>query len=304
MHFHDKARRAASLSTRIARLQRLLSERPEDEKLLLALRGLVRRSDEARSALIDAVERTSIDVVDYRITQIHERYPIKSITESLSTFQSSLTAIHDSITNGPKRKARYSELLIAETTLEFEFFYPGSKGFMLSVPTDKNLFGGSLDQTSDAFFDYLGISSIDSARDASKSLGLAAISTLYSWVHANAKWGNTVDYEWRARRTKLLGQHIPFETFQLLEEVFRGAEAVTQTETEVRGALVGIDVSKETFHFVQPEGESFKGRLHSDFPNREWAIPKNYVAKIIKTEREIPATGEVKESFELVNLAD
>lgn len=303
MQFADRVRRVASLSARISRLQRLMAERPDDERLMIALAGLAKRAEVARNAFSEMVEETSFEVLDYRVSQIDDHYPIRSVADSLSDFQSSLTSVHDAIVNGPKVKARYSDACIAQTTLNLEFFYPGSKGFILSVPSEQDLFGGSLDKTADAISDYLDINNIDGARDASRTLGLAAISTLYKWVASNAKWGNSIDYEWKARKFKSTGQHIPFEKFALLEEVFRGAEEITREPLSFHGVLVGLDVSKRTFHLVQPGGESFKGRLHSDFPSEEWSIPHDYVASLIHVRRLIPATGEEKETYELVNLS-
>lgn len=302
MQFSDKARRVASLSSRIARLQKLIADRPEDEKLFVALAGLAKRAEMAREALSEYVEQSSIEVVDYRIRHADESYPVKSVAESLSTFQSSITAVYDAITTGPKRRARFASAVQSQTTLNFEFFYPGSKGFILSVPSEMDLFGGVFDRTTDAFNDFLDVSSAHEARDASRYLGLAAVSTLFAWVSANARWGNSVDYEWKARKERVLGRHISVEKFLLLQEVFLSAEDFETQQLVVRGVLVGLDVQQRTFHFSVPDGDSYKGKLHSDYPNGERSVPHMYFATINMVTRMKPATGEEIVNYELLSL--
>lgn len=302
MAFTDKAKRVANLSSRIAKLQRLLIARPDDEKLMIALSSLAKRAEMARAALEESMGHDSIDLIDYRVHQIDEKYPVKSISESLGTFQSSVTSIYDAVVNGPKNRARYSSDVIEETALTFESFYPGSKGFILSVPTGKDLFEGNLERTADALSDYLEVASTDSARDAARSLGLAAISTLFRWVQTNAQWENSIDYRWSEGVRKSTGRHIPSERFQLLEEVFRGAEENEQSVVKKSGVLVGLDVAQRKFHFSVPDGESYRGKLHSDYPSGERTVPSRYVAIMIRNLKRVPATGEEKETFELAGL--
>lgn len=304
MPFNDKARRFASLSFRVARLQRLIAERPDDKKLQIALLGLSKRSEIARTAFYEATDDLSVEVLDYRISQPDDSYPLKSITESLGSFQSAITATFDAVSNGPKSVARYTAHVKAMSSLNFELFYPGSKGFVLSVPSKQDLFGGSFDETAEAFRSYIDISSTDAARDASRSLGLAAVSTLYKWVAINATWGNSIDYDWKARPDKRYGQHIAVEKFSLLRELFDKAEETEQSRVKVRGTLVGLDVAQRRFHVVVPNGESYRGMLHSDFPSNERTVPKSYIAHLLRSTTRTPATGEESENHELLGLEE
>jgi hypothetical protein len=269
---------------------------------MIALAGLAKRADLAREAFSELVERTSIEVLDYRIEQRDDSYPLRSITDSLSGFQAAVTATYDSKLNGPKVKARVSQQVSDRSSLNFELFYPGSKGFILSVPSEEDLFGGAFDETVDAVRDYLAISSTDQARDASRQLGLAAVSTLYRWVATNARWGNTIDYEWKARRDRITGERVPYERFAFLEEIFRGAEEVEQLRTKRRGVLVGLDVSKRVFNFAEPDGDAFRGSLNSEFVITEYAVPRTYVADILVTTTRMPATGEERQTNALIAL--
>lgn len=304
MEFVEKAKRVASLSSRIARLQRLIADRPDDERLFIALNGLAKRAELARSAFSEIAENSSIEVLDYRVSHAEKEYPLLSVTQSLSDFQASVTALHDAVTNGPKTKARYSAEMLAQTTLNLEFFYPGSKGFILSVPSGVDLFGGTLDRTSDALRDFLNVKSTNEARDASRVLGLAAVSVLYKWISTNAKWGNAVDYEWKARKGKDSGQYIARDQFYLLEEIIRGAEETEETTIEIRGVLLGLDVDQRKFHFAVPQGDSIKGKLMDGYDIGEKTIPRMYRGKFLRTVTRIASTGEEKESYTLVNLLE
>lgn len=304
MEFVEKAKRAASLSSRIARLQRLIAERPDDERLFFALNGLAKRAEAARAAFSEVAEISSIEVLDYRVSHLEKDYPVLSVTESLSDFQSSITALHDAVINGPKAKARYSAEMLAQTTLNLEFFYPGSKGFVLSVPSSTDLFGGSLDRTSDALREFLAVRSTDEARDAARVLGLAAISVLYRWVATNARWGNSIDYEWKARKGKDAGQFVPSDRFFDLQEIIRGAEETAEDVFQVRGVLLGLDVEQRRFHFAVPGGDSIKGRLLDGYDIGEKTIPRLYLAKFMRTVTRVASTGEEREAFTLLNLQD
>ena len=66
-----------------------------------------------------------------------------AITKSLATFQELVTAIFDAFKTSPKLRAKISAEIVAQSTLNFGYAYPGSLGFVLTMPNDRLLIGES-----------------------------------------------------------------------------------------------------------------------------------------------------------------
>jgi hypothetical protein len=297
----EKARRAGYEAARLARLERALASAPDDRKLRLQVSAAKKRSDFAQQSFLETIS-IDFDIIDYRIIQVNESYSISSIADSLISFQNVLTAVYDSITSGPKQRANYSADVKDVTRLGFGYSYPGSRGFILTVKNEQDLFGGQLDSTSVAIENFLEIESLNDAIDASRALGLGAVSEVYKWVKTNAAYGNSVDLNWRHSTKGYTGRFVDIEKFRFLERLFAGAEEREARPREIYGFLVGLDVQTRRFHFVQPQGESFKGKLAADFHSDPTEVPGSYVASITEIETRVPATGKLLIEHELVRL--
>lgn len=299
----ERARRAGYEAARLARLEKALSENPTDRKLLVQVGNAKRRADWAQKFYFESVS-AEIDLVNYRIVHFNDQYGIVSVAESLLGFQGSVTAVFDALQNGPKERANYSASVRSMTKLDFGYSYPGSLGFVLSVPSGQDLFGGQLDQTVDAINDFFDISSASSAIDASRSLGLGAISELYKWVKVNANWGNSIDLNWHHSAGRLSGRYIELDRFKYLEQLFAGAEDRTITERVLSGILVGLDVQTKRFHFVEPDGDSIKGRFSDMYASEPKRIPGQYRATFNQIDNRVPATGKRSVEYELLSLTE
>lgn len=291
-------------ASRIGRLAAKLREDPENRQLRLQLANAMKRQRRSEEAFRESLGRRQIDVVDYRIVEYSDRYALLGISESLISFQRSLTAVYDAVSHGPKEKAKYSEAIKEKSRLFFDYAYPGSRGFMLSVVNEQDLLGGDLDQAIETFYEYSEISSTDDAIEASRKLGLAAISELYKWIKTNSSWGYGIDYNWIASSAKTKGRFIDNQTFSFIKEVFDGAEEREETVIHLDGILVGLDVETRRFHIAQPEGDSIKGLLDSSYSNGERTIPHRYRSIIKKVIKKTPATGKSTEEYYLMDLVE
>ena len=69
------------------------------------------------------------------------------------------------------------------------------------------------------------------------------------------------------------------------------------------GTLVGFDSVYKTFHFVVPDGESYKGQLAQGFPmHRDWTVNRRYGATIQSEVTTKFSTGEETSRFRLASL--
>lgn len=289
---------------RIAQLEAKLRSDPENRQLRVQLANAVKRQQRAENAFRQSLGSHQVDVVDYRIVQSTEKYALLGVSESLGTFQKSLTAVYDSVTNGAKERSKYTLAVKEKSRLYFDYTYPGSIGFMLSIKNEQDLLGGELDKAIETYYEYLEISSTDDAIEASRHLGLAAISELYAWIDTNASWGYSIDYNWVVTGSKIRGRFIDSDRFKFIKEVFDGAEDQDEKIIKFDGVLVGLDVETRRFHITEPGGESYKGSLDASYTMVEKTIPHMYRAVLKQTTRKTPATGKSTVNYSLLELVD
>ena len=299
---HEEVFLAGHDSSKIARLERELAADPQNRKLRLQLANAHKRAEKSEEIFEASMRAGAFDVVNYRIERPSENYALESVADSLLTFQGSVTAVYDAVEHGPKERATYSAAVKEETRLDFAYSYPGSKGFVLTVRNEQDLLGGKLDETVKAIGEYLEINSTDDAIEASRKLGLGAISELYKWVKVNSSWGNSVDLIWKKSDFRFAGQYISADKFEFMTEVFDGAEDRDVKIIEFFGFLVGLNVKQRTFHLTEPDGESIKGKFGDGFQTEPLTIPARYLAKISQITRKTPATGKSTTSYELLDI--
>jgi hypothetical protein len=289
----------------VARYESGLSRLPLDETMLIGMRSAQRRLARAEASLYETSRLAQMDIVNYRIVRQNDSYPTLAISESLTAFQNSIFAVADSIVNGPKSKANFGAEIRNSSSLEFGLSYPGSVGFLFLIPNQRNLLNeGVLDQSSAFIREFIAVGSSDEARDASRHMGLAAVSTLYDWVAVNAKWDNDIDYKWRRSDDVWDGEYVTNSKFQVLKSIIENAIEPTATDSTVEGYLVGFNVEKRNFHLISYEKDHYSGKIDDVLQNFSATVSENsrYRAKIRETEERFPATGKIKVSYNLLHL--
>lgn len=287
---------------RLERARKQLEADPENRALLVAASAIKKRIDQARSRARAEASANQIDLVQYRIENISEKYPVAAVGDSVSSFQKGFTALYDLVVNGKKERARYSGEIEAQSELFVGYTYPGSLGFVFFVESDRSLFFDKFDVAVAAFRDFLTISNTDDALECSRTIGLAATSRMYNWVDANARRGIAVDYQWRLSSGSMHGEYIERERFQSLKEIFDQASDTMTDVIEVSGTLVGIDTDRLTFHLVAPSGETYRGDASENVRSGEYLVPHRYLARIQVQSTIVPATAERKETYMLLGL--
>lgn len=272
--------RARKYASKVERLERALANEPSDRKIQLELASLRRLAEETQAAFENISAKHNRDIVRYRIENRNDNYFISSLSESCVAFQNVITAICDSLVHGPKTRGSFSEEISQATALQFSYTFPGSVGFVLSIENERNLFSGKLDDTIDAFRQIIEIDHPDAAKDASRTLGLAAISSFGKWVDVNVKWNNNINYIWKRSDGVDYGQFISVDKFAEIREILHGTEDIESSILQINGVLVGLDLKDAKFHLVEPEGDTYKGGLSEDFPRSELPVGKYYQAQV------------------------
>lgn len=300
-YYAERARRAAA---QVAELERALGGEPDNRALKLNLasaRKFFERSDEE---FRQAAALAQYDVLRYRLVQREGSfYALRDLSRSWASFQDVVSYVYDALTTGPRSGGRLPLALRDQTTLGFAYSYPGSLGVVLTVPNDQNLFSGRLDEVVPTIEELLGVGRTSEVREVARKVGRSAIQRVYEWSSSNYKAGFDLDLGWSASKVRDRAQYVSNATFGAITEAIEMTSDSVTTSGLVRGTLVGFNSSRLTFHFVEPDGESFVGQLGPNFPaSEEWAVNRSYAA-LIETETTVRlATGQETTVHRLLRL--
>ncbi len=303
MDFADALYRVRKHNAIVQRMEHALRSDPTNPRLALGMGSAKRRAQRSEEELERFAASTQVDIVRYRLQKPTDIYAIESVADSVRAFQKSFTGIADYLASGPKEKARYSVDIEHRTQLNFGYSFAGSLGIVMAVENRRDLFGESeLDSIVDVFGQFLEINDQFEAINASRTLGGGLTSRLCNWIDVNAKWGNSVDFVIKQPSGIQRGQFVPNNRFVDLSDIFATATDIEPRLIEVSGMLVGLDITLRKFHFVVPDGESFKGDLSDSFVPGPTMVGHHYIAKIQENIVRKVATGREDTSHKLDSL--
>ena len=173
------------------------------------------------------------------------------------------------------------------------------------APNDRSLFNeGKLDESVNALRDFLNVQNADDAKDASRQMGLAAVSKIYDWVKINSTWENSVDYKWRRSDDVWSGEYVDQERFHDLKVQHENAAEPTFFDSEISGYLVGFDVKRRRFHIVTLADDDISGKIDESFvePSAVVSADSRYRAYIRETTTRFAATGKTETKYTLLKL--
>lgn len=296
-----------ALAGRKARLEQELSKNPYDYALAKDYNSISRLTHRYEREILFAAEQKQIDVCRYKIIPECEDYSLYGVTSSLSSFQSVITSIFDAKQSGPKTRARFSEQVKRESELHFGYTFAGSLGFVLVIPSERDLFSGKMDDVVDTFHDLMNVEDIDDVRDISRHLGIAVTSQYYKWLTSNTSREYSLELNWHRSDRVQKGTLLDSNRMNKIEDIILEASDESQDEIPVSGVLVGMNLktTSGSFHLVVPEGESYSGFLSEEFDRSvQWGLNKRYSAEIIKKEVTYFATEDTKTTFYLKSLKE
>jgi len=297
----ERARTAAAM---LSSMEATAARNPNDLSLRLNVASAQRLMAGAERSLADITRRESVDVCRYRLVPlIAEEFAVRGVARSLESFQEMFSQVHDAIIRGGRDRAGVPPERRQETTLEFGYSFSGSLGVVLVMPGQLSLFEGKFDRTLDAINQVFEIEDNDGLRDAAHKLGRAAIQKVFEWSQANSREGFEVDLKWTTPATLEKGRYIDHQQFARTAQIISQTTESESLPLRVIGTLVGINVKTKSFHFVEPDGESFRGQLDDDFPaDREWTVNQEYIA-LMSVETTVRfATGQETKRYKLQSL--
>src|SRR5215469_13102325 len=191
----DLADKLQDTNAAIATMERALATAPTSEGAGIALRSLEHRRIVLEREFAKEANVQGIDIFRYSIARDEPEFPVSALADALKSFQSWLTVVFDAIkTKTAKRRARVSADIVALSTLDFGYSYPGSRGFVLTVPNQRLLLIDSdLDQSVIRMFHMLQATSSEEILGYAREVGVAAVNSMYQWVENNSKYALATD---------------------------------------------------------------------------------------------------------------
>jgi hypothetical protein len=281
-----------------------MAHNPRDLGLRMTLSSAVRMAERTERELYDAAISAQVDMCRYRLVKhIGEGFGLQSIARSLELFQEAISHVYDAITGQPKTRARITPEKMRESQLLFGYSYAGSLGVILLAPSERGMFFSKFDDVVKTINEIFDIQDNFELRDAAKAIGPAAIRKIYEWAEVNHDAGYDLDLRWTNSSSVEIGRYVEAKSFGRIANLISLTSDVETNRFRTQGVLVGFNSVFKTFHFVEPEGGSYKGPLADDFPLRqEWTVNKPYEAAIWEEITTRFSTGEQTRKYRLSEL--
>lgn len=274
----------------------------------MAIRSLENRRDELLELANELSESQLVDVCDYRIIPDFEgNYPVKSVGDALSAFQTTFTAFFAAIReNRPRVRAQYPADIVQSSTLNLGYSYAGSLGLVLYSLSDRLVTAeGDQDKAIDAMIEVVEDSSPESIKHVADQFGKAAINSFYQWSKVHVENGFSVDLKWK-RGAEVKKAHLIQPTeLRAVIDVIDKAVMSDEKAVELAGILVALDVTRRTFKISFPDAADIHGAFAEGFDaNAPHEVPGRYTAKLLKRTVSRLLDEEPEVIWKLVDLVE
>ena len=276
----NRAREAAGL---VSQMEAAFARDPSDRGMRVNLSTAIRMAERTERDLYSIAFAEQVDLVRYKLVRhVTDAFGLSGVSRSLELFQEAVTYVFEAVTGQPRERASLSEAARKESELQFGYSFAGSLGIVLVAPRPRDLFITNFDAVVKTIGEVFDVSDNYELRDAAKKIGPAAVRKLYEWSDVNYKAGYDLDLRWTNADSMESGRYLEIGKFRRLANLISLTSDIEERSVASRGTLVGFDSVYKTFHFVVPDGESYKGQLAADFPmHRDWTVNRMYDAKIL-----------------------
>jgi len=286
-------------------LQRALADHPDDAALAFTVRSLESRQRVLEQAFLAEANADHLDVCNYRLIPEGSTCSVAAISRALGSFQDLVTVVFDAMKNGPKLRARPSAEIVAGSTLDFGYAYPGSLGFMLTMPNERLLVGESeLDRAVVAIFEMAKAETPQQLATHVAEVGVASIRRLYAWSSSHAEYGLSAAIKWQRQADERASVTVQKEELARLREIIDEASEEKVEAHEIIGELTGLDVGAGNwFRLSVPGAEDVTGKIADTFNrSQSYEIHGRYSASVLKKSKIHYSTEREEEWWELNEL--
>lgn len=284
--------------------EKAIQEHPQYPSLVSSLRSLRKQQQLLETEFARLTNEGFIDVCSYRIfSQRESEQPtLRALASALLTFQTLFTVTYDAVKNGPKERSRTGIEVDAATAFNFGYSFSGSVGFVLTLTTERLLFGET--DYDKAMFNLFAMAQSQTSQDVSnwaKQLGAAPVKKMYEWAATHSESGVGADIDWKRETQVLSHLFVDSERLEQLRQVIARTGEENVEEVTLPGELLGIDVKSKSFRMKFAGNNEVTGKM-SVLINTEYTVPKRYTARLRKTTRINYAKAEDDVEYLLISL--
>lgn len=288
-----------------AHLQSALSQRPQDEALLLNAHAVAKRRKDLLRRLDYALHTTQQELVQYRIVRDWtDAYPVKAVTTSIAAFQDLVTAVFDAVRNGPKIRFRPSVDTMELSSFQFAGAGAGSVVISLTIPNDRLLVDQSdLDRTFGLVERTISARASEDLKELAEIVGIASIAKAYNWADASSSYGLDTIIRWGKSYAESTEVIISRSEAEIVRNLIESKSDENIDNVDLDCVLLGFDGATSYFHIeTLGERQDIRGNLAPEI-SRSWTTGSIYRASLIRTSQIKYATGEEKTQWTLQSLS-
>jgi hypothetical protein len=290
------------VASAIAHAERTVAKHPNIPSVLATLRTIQKRRENLEEQFAAVTDEFGLDLCSYRIEFDNQRQAtISAITAALSSFQKIFTNVYHAITYGPKKTAKVSADSVDATAFGFGYTFPGSIGFMMTLPNERLLIDKSpLDEAMERAFELIGAESKEQIEAMTEIVGLPAVRQTLLWATENAKAKLGAEIVWqRSQEARLEVRVQPKEIARLAGAL---SMAIAKEQSVYVGELVHVDMSEKTFEMIV-EGKRVRGTFDKAISASQPAqLPKRYAATLTISTKIAVSDNESDTSYFLERL--
>ncbi len=296
----ERARRS---SATVSKIEAALTRAPEDPSLQINLSAAKKLSQKAHDALLGLSRLQHKEVCSYRLIPSKSLgYAVASVSKSMLEYQNLFSQLYDCKRNGKKKNAAIGKEAAAESALQFAYSFSGSLGVVMFAQSEADFFEGNLDSSIEAFFSILDIDDVSSAKRVADSFGGAVIKRIHDWSASNIEGGFSADVQWNKSDGRIISSMFDMRKMERIVETISSVSDEESDDIYADGIFIGGDLDARTFHFIIPQGASYRGTLSKEFDKGLIQLGGSYSAHIVEKRKTFYATERTDKRYELVSL--
>ena len=301
----DLQREIEQAGMAISRAERSLAAHPQIPSTAATLRSFQLMRERLEVAFLAETNALEMDCFSYRFEfDDRRRATIAALTSALGIFQKTFTSVYDALVNGPKKRASINPESVDLTAFGYSYSFPGSIGFMMTLPNERLLFGASkIDDAMEATFMLLNARNSTEIEEITEMVGLPAVRYAHQWATESGKAGLGADMIWqRQERTK---SELRIQPQEIRELAYILASAFSKEEILIVADLLLVDLSEKTFQMRSLIGEIINGTFTKAISESSPAqLPKRYIATLNISTKIALVDGKEQITYFLVRLDD
>ena len=290
---NDLSRMIQATTATLSELEREAAQSPDSASLSLSIASLEQRLHDLEGSFLSEADQLGEEVCSYRVFGEDGQPKAISLAQAIESFQTMVSTTYAAVKSGtPRKGARVGETDLQESEFRFAYAYPGSVGFVFTLPNKRLLMGqSSLDE---AMGQIAKIAKADGPAAISKfvaRLGPAPIRAVHRWSksHTDAGLGASIDWQRDQEVLESVFLDVP-EMDRLCETIEATSESMSE-KVRLHGVLVGLHSENGTFDLILDNMSHVRGKLGMDVSEaRPAKVPARYVTVLTKTTRTRLAT--------------